>query len=82
LIQQLEASSGAVEYCKNKLQRVNCRVGALAPSLELLQDTLISQATTVEQRALQSLNNTMLILVQVIQAPCACCDTTPACFFK
>jgi hypothetical protein len=42
-------------------------VGALCPALSLLHDTLNSQATAeaVEERALQSLNDTLLCLFQV-----------------
>jgi hypothetical protein len=73
LIKQLVLSAEAVEYCKNKVERVRGRVGALAPALSLLHDTLSSQATAeaVEERALQSLNDTLLCLFKVHAPHCS-----------
>jgi predicted trehalose synthase len=84
LIKQLVLSAEAVEYCKNKVERIRRRVGALGPALSLLHDTLSSQATAeaVEERALQSLNDTLLCLFKVRAPRCSaharvhCCIVT------
>lgn len=82
IIKEVVRSSEAVAYCKNKVERIGRRLGALSPSLEMLRDTLSSPpaAAVVDKRALQSLNDTMLHLLQVLQLPQPSCAAA-ACVF-